>query len=389
MKISINNLGVFIMNSANKTIFSISMVKNEEDIIESFVRYHMCILDGMIILDNGSEDNTLEILNALKEEGIPIYIFESENKIYNQYQIRNELLLKAINKFKVDIVTPLDADEFLISTSGGNPRKILEKIDSDTFLLLKWKTYVPDPDKNQDETFIPAKITSARDESLENYYKVIVPREIVEKYHAKLSKGCHGLLYDRKYNKNIYQHITPDLRIAHFPIRSKDQTVKKVVVGWINTLNHIEKGKTESYHWKLIFDVIKEGNITDGDFVNFAKYYALKNNPSNVFTNEDPMDLSFCEDIEIIYKQSRVKPISIVLETLEYIIIQNTANRKESIQQIDLLNNTIKSLRTELAETLAQEKILNSKILKYEKSKSWKITSPIRKIGKIMRNLSS
>ena len=45
-----------------KKIFSISMVKNEMDIIESFVRYNANILDGMIILDNKSTDDTVKIL---------------------------------------------------------------------------------------------------------------------------------------------------------------------------------------------------------------------------------------------------------------------------------------------------------------------------------------
>ena len=44
-------MGVMVMNT-NKKIFSISMVKNEMDIIESFVRYNANIFDGMIILDN-------------------------------------------------------------------------------------------------------------------------------------------------------------------------------------------------------------------------------------------------------------------------------------------------------------------------------------------------
>jgi len=38
------------------------------DIIESFIRYNLNILDGMIILDNGSTDNTLTILKNLKKE---------------------------------------------------------------------------------------------------------------------------------------------------------------------------------------------------------------------------------------------------------------------------------------------------------------------------------
>jgi hypothetical protein len=33
----------------------------------------------------------------------------------------------------------LDADEFIISSTKGNPRKILEKIESPSFSLVNWK----------------------------------------------------------------------------------------------------------------------------------------------------------------------------------------------------------------------------------------------------------
>lgn len=51
-------------------LYSFTTVKDEEDIIESFVRYNMNILDGMVISDNGSTDDTLNILYKLKKKDI-------------------------------------------------------------------------------------------------------------------------------------------------------------------------------------------------------------------------------------------------------------------------------------------------------------------------------
>ena len=51
-------LTVFIMK-----IYSISRIKNEEDIIESFIRYHLNFLDGMIIIEDYSNDETYNILH--------------------------------------------------------------------------------------------------------------------------------------------------------------------------------------------------------------------------------------------------------------------------------------------------------------------------------------
>ena len=91
----------------------------------------------------------VKILKLLKNEGLPLFIFEDEEQGISINSIkRNQLLLKAINEFKADIIVPLDADEFIISTNKGNPRKIIEKIGSNILCLVKWKTYIPDFNKN-------------------------------------------------------------------------------------------------------------------------------------------------------------------------------------------------------------------------------------------------
>lgn len=211
-------------------IFSISMVKNEMDVIESFVRYNLNILDGMIILDNGSTDDTLKILKLLKKEGLPVFILEDQDKEFKHAKKMNLLLLKAINEYNADIIVPLDADEFIIS-NNGNPRKILEKIDTQTFHYVKWKTYVPNFERN--EKFIPARITRVRDESVETFHKVVLPKELVINHDVKLTTGSHDLLFEPEYANNIKSVFNAELRIAHFPIRSKEQTISKIVVSWI------------------------------------------------------------------------------------------------------------------------------------------------------------
>lgn len=368
----------------SKQIFSISMVKNEMDIIESFVRYNTNIFDGMIILDNNSTDNTLEILELLKNEGLPIFILEDHDNEFNQATKINQLLLKAVNEFNADIIVPLDADEFLISSTKGNPRKILEKMGPDSFYPVQWKTYMPDLDKNNQEKFIPAKMTFARTNAKE-LYKIILPKELVKNYGVKLTKGNHNLIYNQKYNDSIKRIFCTDLRIAHFPMRSKEQALSKISVSWINNVCDIKRKKNESWHFRKMFNSLKEsGKLENEDILNFAKIYSSTTEMEEIKVEEDHIDLTFCKNIEIKYTDGKINPMLDLLRNSEELSLDYLNFKKETLAKEKQLKVQIENLKK---EKIAEEKRLKSKIREYQNSTSWRLTLPIRKISYLLRNL--
>ena len=335
------------------------MVKNEMDIIESFVRYNVNYLDGMIILDNGSTDNTLKILKLLENEGLPITVIEDDTRDFDKVLKMNQLLHKAVDEFNADIVVPLDADEFMLSSNGGSPRKYLETLKSPNYYVAKWKVYVPDFTRNIHEKFIPLKITRARDDSSRNWhtlYKVIVPRELVTDYDVKLTRGSHSLVFDPEYKEVLNRVVNPDLRIAHFPIRSKEQTISKVSVGWLNAISSTEKKPNDSFHWKKIFNQLKaQEEIEDEDVVAIAAEFSCENDDTEKNLEEDPMDLSFCTNIQIKYTDEKVNQMSNLLEACEWMAQSCVNAKKENIR-------------------------LEKKVNEYENSLSWTVTKPLRKV---------
>jgi len=376
------------MTNIHKKIFSIGMAKNNADVIESHIRYHLTMLDGMIILENGSTDKTLEILKLLKNEGLPLYILEDTDRKFEQGIKTNKLLLKAVNEFDADIIVPLDVDEFLITTNRGNPRKTLEEIEPNTFYRVKWKTYVPDFTKNENEKFIPAKITMVRDESFEEYYKVILPKELVKDYKVEFTLGNHGLIYDHNKYDGIINRVThPDLRLAHFPIRSKGQTISKVTVGWIYNLYRPGRRGSDNAHFKIIFDKLKENeDLKNEDITNFAKKYALKSDEKDVNLKEDPMDLTFCNDIKMKYTDDKINPISDLLESCEWLATDSANYMRKSLAEEEKLKTEIEYLSNSRKESHLEEQRLKSKIQEYENSNSWKITAPLRGVVGKIRN---
>lgn len=322
-------------------IVSITTVKNEADIIESFVRYHLNIVDEMIILNNGSTDDTNYILNKLLSENLPITVIEDKDKYFKPVQKMNFLLKKAIQEFGADIVCPIDVDEF-ITSDNGNPRDIIEQIDKFTYYKLKWRTYVPTKDDDVNQKFIPSRMTHIRDENLEEY-KVILHRNLFDEFDASLTVGSHELQFDRdKYANTVRCEVCDDLIMAHFPLRSKEQTISKVLVSYPNLLCRIEVnpnlGFHRSHYAPMFFKIKQNGDVSDEDVIEFAKRYSTKGN--EVDSDEDiaivkkPMKFDFCDPFSIKYNFV-LRPLSNVLEHYTYLAKEVNKFKKDKINEVD------------------------------------------------------
>lgn len=325
-------------------IVSITMVKNEVDIIESFIRYNLNIFDEMIILDNCSSDETPLIINKLIDENLPIVLLNDSNRDYIQTFKLNLLLDKAFNEHNADIVCALDCDEFLISTDNTNPRDILETLDLNEYYLAKWNTYVPTENDSWD-LFIPKRITHIRDENLESFYKVIVTKEVYYNFSPKIEMGSHDLTFTNGVTPQ--KNMNLNLRIAHFPIRSIEQCMSKVIVNWPSRISTNTEYKPWSWHWKKIFDKLKTNQfITQEDLKEFAKYYALRFEGDVKIVNH-PINLDFCKDINIKYYR-RFNYLRNVLENFEAFAKQivsfkrvlNKNNLSRFKQDYDIINDS-------------------------------------------------
>ncbi|SFL66527.1 Glycosyltransferases involved in cell wall biogenesis [Methanobrevibacter olleyae] len=345
-------------------IVSITMVKNEEDIIESFIRYNLNILDEMIILDNGSTDSTLKILKNLKDEDLPLTVLIDEDRYYNQDIKMTKLLYLAFDKYNADIVCVLDADEF-ISSDNSNPRDILQNIDCNKYYQVKWQTYIPTKYDDYNIDFIPSRINHIRDEKFDRLYKVIVPKEVIKNRNISIEMGNHNLV-----NINLEPDRSLDLKIAHFPLRSKEQCMSKILVGWPNMILKNKENNDYAVHWKLFFEKIKEtGEISYEDLEYFSKNYSLANYEEGIEIYEKTMNIDFCTNIEIKYNYS-YNYLRNILDNYVYYVDENI-KLNEEIKSLNTVNKKeIKSLNT--IDKIEDFKLSNSII--GEKNESYLIT---------------
>ena len=332
-------------------IISFTVVKDEEDIIESFIRYNMNILDKMIISENLSNDRTLEILYKLKDEGYDIDILLDRNKTFNQYERRNELLQYTINKYHPDYIFPLDADEFIATNKKCNPRSIIEKLDDDKMYLYKMENFVLTGESNED-LFIPSRLTKIRKVSkdYDYFYKCIIPKKIyLYSGGIDLASGAHYLVY--KDGKKVREKYLQDLYLAHYPIRSVEQYTNKAINLALNGLRFHSRESGASHHKYYILDkILKDGKLNEKTLYEFSKYYDVVDTKTDKIYNKDlikglkdnKLDYSFCNKIKIKYAKK---------EDCDSFILKNTLNVSKSIidgmrEDIDNLNKKIEDIYT-------------------------------------------
>ncbi len=126
-------------------IVAITMIKNEADIIESFVRHTLLFADALVIADHRSTDGTMHILEELMKEGLALRLQNLTEEGHAQSKTMTRLMYVAIEEEKADIVVALDADEFLLSEGAGNDetRNVLQSLNPSQVYHVPWVDYAP------------------------------------------------------------------------------------------------------------------------------------------------------------------------------------------------------------------------------------------------------
>ena len=326
-----------------KSIYSISIVKNEADIIESFVRYNYSYLDGMMIINHNSSDNTGKILKELIKENYNIIYIQWKKIMHQQGIVLTKFIYQLIEEKCPDLIIPMDADEFLVSYNGENPRKELEKLDLNHVHHIDWKTYIPYKTEDPDD-FIPKNMNYIRNENYEEHEKVIIPSKLFKDLSLELANGNHSCIHLPDKNKKKNKHI----KMAHYPVRSKDQLISNTLIGALNTFCIPFKEKRRSWHRLSLFNQIENGK--DLNLIKIAHEYSSRsaeNKPSLLYY--DPLNTSFCEDTEMKYQElSKIDPLNN--------LIKFSRDLSEEFRVIKEENIILKEENSKLKETIEKQK---------------------------------
>ncbi len=243
-------------------LVSISMVKNEQDVIEPFLRHNRPFLDAMIVLDNGSSDRTAEIVADCARELGGIFFAHLPGFGYTQSEFMTSALHHVQSAFFADFICFLDADEFIGAPDRQAFEKALDRVPVGQSTRHAWQTFLPSPAMplSQHADFLDY-MTHRRIHEQPQYFKSFIrlnggtePELVVEQGNHRFSRA----------GRPVAQHDIADVPLRHMPVRSASQVLMKGAVSWAANLARPNGSAKDgaALQWKRLFDLAVQGRMS-------------------------------------------------------------------------------------------------------------------------------
>ncbi|MEM6758520.1 MAG: glycosyltransferase family 2 protein [Pseudomonadota bacterium] len=296
-------------------ILGVSVVRNEADIIETMVRQNLYYLDHIVMIDNGSIDGTPDIIRRLQSEGLSCELRIDTRQNHQQHMILTEFIQRTTQEFSATRIVLIDGDEFI----DGDKDAVVEELRTSSDVLnIPWKTYVPTPNDDTSERTILSRIGHRREIEDPQYSKASIPQSMCSS--IKVGRGSHSVRQNRKRVRGVPAR---NISFAHFPVRSPQQLVGKILLGsWKIRMRKHSRG--EANHWMdLARELQQTPDLSDARFFEIASYYANQSKGTLVF---DPQNVKFDETLIEAYREPDVLLRDIV-EFTEQLVTQHGYRR--------------------------------------------------------------
>jgi len=291
-------------------ILGVSVVRSEADIIETMVRQNLHYLDHIVVIDNGSIDGTPDVIRRLQSEGLPCELRIDTRQNHQQHTILTEFVRGSSQDFAATRIVLIDGDEFI---DGDRDAVVEEFKTSSDVLNIPWKTYVPTPEDDTSGRTVLSRIGHRRAFEDPQYSKASIPQNLCSS--IKVGRGSHSVRRNRKRVRGVpARHIS----IAHFPVRSPEQLVGKILLGsWKIRMRRHSTG--EANHWMdLARELRQSPHLSHERFFEVASTYANQSKGTLVF---DPLDVKFDETLAEPYRE-RGMLLTDIVEFTEHLVAQ-------------------------------------------------------------------
>ncbi len=289
MKVSVENVLPKTEKGNFMDITVIGMVKNSADIIESYIRGNGLFADRFAIINNNSTDNTLEILNSLKEEGFRIDIFNDPENARFQSMKMNILIQRVLSMYETDWLIPLDDDEILFAPDGRNVRDVIAGWDRDQAYYLSQRVYLPvESEDDGSEACVPRRITYAFGKKHRVVCKILFSSKIASMDGFLIVQGNHDFV-----GPEVIKTSQQEIMIAHYPVRSRQQLISKALINWTNYLATPFRKEGNGKHIQRIYEMYKERMTVDDDLLLMScLQFICDADEGNIEITKQPLEIS-------------------------------------------------------------------------------------------------
>jgi hypothetical protein len=274
----------------------VTIVRDECDIVEAFVRHNAAILDRLYVVDNRSSDATPEILRRLAAEGLPLSLGRDEELPYYQGLKTTALIRAALADGPWDCLFPLDGDEFLRVEDRAALEAAIQRLAPGEAGLLACDQYAPAESDDPAEPDPVARIVhraAAVPAQPPFHGKAIVPAALASRPGVAIDEGNHHVL--------VTGHAAPErrlaaARVAHWPVRSAEQMISKVVTTRLAWLSRQDYRPGLGHHIALLYDQLKErpavaeSDLQDVAFAYLDSYLGPHRRPYRRRLVRDPVE---------------------------------------------------------------------------------------------------
>lgn len=254
-------------------IAAVSMVKNECDIIELFIKINSNYFDALYILDHSSTDQTAAIIKALQSKDYPVFYAYAADQVFDQASVITSAIRQIAASGDYHYLMPIDADEFVHAGSPSAFReKLASNLSSKSFGYIPWVTYCP---VNGDYFGVSSPLYEnfrRRKLEPEQYYKVILGNDFAR--NCLISPGNH-IAANPNYEE---QNILLPMELQHVPVRSKEQIIRKAILGGHALALKKNRKIDEGFHWDLMAERIRNRNydVSEAELLDIAIRYVTK-----------------------------------------------------------------------------------------------------------------
>lgn len=340
---------------------SVSMVRNESDIIEAFVRHNLRFIDRLFILNHASSDSTGDILARLQQEHLPVQVFDDSEPGFRQGDRTSELSRFVCTHFQPDFIFLLDADEFLAAPSRRDLEQQLLALPPNTHGLIPWRTWVPTRADDSRERNPLKRIRYRRNEEGDLFCKTVLASNYWQAdISQRVGNGNHSVNSQRDAT---HQPLGDGVFLGHFPVRSRSQLIAKVLVHWHARLAEpdFDPNSGNSFQHRDIFRLLVHDGLAvneDLDLETFGREYSVRPHlASGIKLVYDP----FPCDFSIRYEVAVDDPLILLARATEELVLS--------------LRNELQCYN-EVREELARTRLTLKHVLA---SRSWRYTGWLRK----------